>query len=328
MPQASTDDMLREMAVATLSHYDKENISQIKQHNALMRYMETHGGITSDISSGKDIAIPVTLRENSTITNFQNYDELNTGKDETSDMAYYFWSEKAGHISASGRELLLNSGKEAIFSLIKTRARTFRESAYNRTAVEVYSNGTISKGLTGVLGMITQTGQGTVGKIDGNTNVNWRNQAMLAGANGSVTASNIKGFLNKARIDTDLAGDNADLMVMTNDFYAALQDAAQLNQRFVSDRYGNKKATDMGFDNFDFNGAAVIHDVNSSFAANLGQCLIFNTQYFGLNEHPSAKWTETSMPTPARQNAHYVRFIWMGAFWMSKRRPQGIVFTN
>jgi hypothetical protein len=66
-------------------------------------------------------------------------------------------------ITASGRELRMNNGKEKIIDLMKARTKNAIRTAANNMSVDLYSSGSLTNQMGG-LGLLIQTnGQGTVG---------------------------------------------------------------------------------------------------------------------------------------------------------------------
>jgi spore coat protein U-like protein len=90
--------------------------------------------------------------------------------------AKYDWVQAAVHVTASGRELRMNSGRESLINLVRSRIEVARATAANNMSRDLYSDGALANQMNGLANIIQTNGQGTVGGIDSATYTWWRNK--------------------------------------------------------------------------------------------------------------------------------------------------------
>ena len=124
--------------------------------------MKDKGKIQTE-SGGTEITRPLEFAENSTYQRYSGFDTLSVEQSDVLSAATYSWKQAAINVVASGRELMVNSGKEAIFNLVKARIKNAMNTAANNMSIDIYSDGALSNQIGG-LAHVTQTaGTGTVG---------------------------------------------------------------------------------------------------------------------------------------------------------------------
>lgn len=315
-----------DLAHATIDSWNRTPTDNIVQHNALYNRMKDRGNIKTRDEGGLEIVEPVVLLENPTIQNYSGYQRLNTGAQEVTALARFPWSGKAMHVSASGQELRINSGKAAMFRLVDTKLDAAMTTAENRMAIETYSDGTIADGLLGLAAYIQTNGGGTVGGIDSSLYANWKNQFRSMGAPGSVSASTIRGHFNKLHIACTIGNESPDLIICSNDIYTALEESMQLQMQYPYP-YADRKQANFGFSSIKYKNADVVHDANVNFAENAERAYFLCTKYIDLFQHSKAKWDKEEERRPVDQDAVVIPFYWMGGTCIRNRRQQGVLFT-
>jgi hypothetical protein len=127
---------------------------------------------------------------------------LNIGQSDILTAAKFDWVQAAVHVVASGRELRMNSGKEQLIDLAKSRRSNAIKTASNNMSLDLYSSGSLSNQMGG-LGLIFSTsGVGTVGGINASTYTWWGNQFQeMSGTNTYADIKNdmIKLWLKRSR---------------------------------------------------------------------------------------------------------------------------------
>ena len=118
------------MVTTTLRHHPSEVTDNISENNALYTYLKERGKIET-ISGGYEIVEPLDYAENSTYQRYSGYDNLNTAASDVLSAAKYDWAQVAIHVVASGRELRMNSGEEAMIKLVKARLKNATRTAAN-----------------------------------------------------------------------------------------------------------------------------------------------------------------------------------------------------
>ena len=131
----------KELVTTTFAHHKNKVTDNVANHNAFLRYMEEHGNIKTDVSGGHEIRIPLAYAENDTYNRFYGGDVQNIEDSDVLTTAQFDWKQVALHVTATGREIKLNAGKEKIINLVKARTKVAMETAANNMSVDIYSYG-------------------------------------------------------------------------------------------------------------------------------------------------------------------------------------------
>lgn len=239
----------------------------------------------------------------------------------------YPYQQVALHVTASGRELRMNSGKEQMINLVKARKENALRTAANNFSVDIYSDGALTNQINGLANLIQTNGQGTVGGINAATWAFWRNQfkemtgTNTAAAPSVANAASMKADMNALWLSLNRGADKPDLIVMTHDFYSLFELGEQQLQR-----YADSDLAQAGFTSLKYKSADVIFDDNTNFATTREQAYFLNTDYLKLVQHAEAQWTMDGEKTPVNQDAVVIPMYWMGNMVVTNRSLQGILF--
>jgi hypothetical protein len=245
---------------------------------------------------------------------------LNIAQSDVITAAKYEWVQAAINVVASGRELRMNSGEEAIFKLAKARMTNAMRTAANNMSTDMYSDGALANQMGGLQLLIQTNGQGTVGGIDAATWTFWRNQFLEIADNPSKT--NIKGPMNQLWLECVRGTDKPDLIVMTHDLFSYYWENLQDLQRYTQADEGMA-----GFTAVKFMTADVIFDDDPTNFTTTGERAYFlNTNYLKLVVHRDANWTVAEERMSVNQDATVIPLYWMGQLVTSNRARQGILF--
>ena len=319
---ASPNSTFTELVATTLRNHPNEVADNVSNHNALYRRLKERSKIKK-LDGGYEIVRPLDYAENATYQRFSGYDTLNVGASDVLSAAKYDWVQAAVHVTASGDELRKNSGKEQIINLVKSRVKNAMRTAANNMSVDLYSSGSLSNQMGG-LGHIIQTdGTGTVGGINSSTYTFWQNQYKEATGTNDTTA--IKSDMQTLWLDCVRGTDKPDLIVSTNDFFAAYWDDLTDLQRYGNDKAGS---ANYGFTSLKFNMADIIHDNNTNFSATGEKMYFLNTDYLELCVHRQANWSMVEEKVPVNQDAVVIPVIWQGQLCCSNRSLQGVLIDE
>jgi hypothetical protein len=317
---ASPSAVFTEMVSTTLRHTATEVTDNVSNHNALLRKLKAKGKIKT-VSGGYEAQVPLEYAENSTYTRYAGYDTLNTNASDVITSAKYDWAQVALHVTASGRELRQNSGKEQMINLVKTRKSNALKTAANNFSIDLYSDGSLTNQIGGLANIIQTNGQGTVGSINSATWDFWRNQFREMAGTNAFSAATIQGEFNAIWMSLVRGADKPDLIVASHDIYSVFEGSLQQNMRYTSAKEG-----EVGFGNLVYKGAEVIFDDNTNFTTTAEKAYFLNTDYLYLVQHKEAQWTPDDEKKPINQDAVVVPMYWMGFLASSNRSLQGALF--
>lgn len=323
---ASPSTVFTEMVTTSDRTWGSKVTDNVSDHNALLFRMRKKGNIKT-VSGGSEIAEPIDYANNGTYQRYSGYDALNTGASDVISSVKYAYQQVALHVTASGRELRMNSGKEQMINLVKARKKNAMRTAANQFAVDLYSDGALTNQINGLANLIQTNGQGTVGGIDAATWTFWRNQFKemtginLAATPNAANAISMKADMNQLWLTLNRGADKPDTIVMTHDFYALYETGEQQLQR-----YADSELAQAGFQSLKYKSADVIFDDNSNFATTGERAYFVNTDYLYLVQHKEAAWTMDSEKTPVNQDSVIIPMYWMGNLVTTQRSLQGILF--
>ena len=323
---ATPSQTFTELVSTTSRNWGAEVTDNVSDHIALLRLMKARGNI-KEISGGYEIQETLEYAENSTYQRFSGYDQLNVNASDVITSAKYPFQQAAIHITASGRELNMNAGKEAMFNLVKARKKNAKTTAMNQFSVDLYSDGTEANQINGLANIIQTDGAGTVGGINATTWTFWANKfkemtgTNLAGTPNEANSLSMRADMNSLYLSLVRGTDKPDVIVMSHDLYSLFEVGMQERQR-----YGTSTLGDAGFDVLKYKGIDVVFDDNTNFATTAEKAYFLNTKYLYLAQHKQAKWDMDTQKTPVNQDAVVIPSYWMGNLVCTNRALQGVMF--
>lgn len=323
---ASPNATFTEMVTTTLRHTGSEIADNVSEHNALLNMMKRRNNIKT-ITGGYEIQMPLEYAENGTYQRYSGYEQLDTSASDVLTSASYEWKQIAIHVTASGREIKMNSGKEAMKNLVKARKKNAMNTAANNMSVDIYSDGTLSNQIGGLGNLIQTDGTGTVGGINATTYTWWKNQFKeMTGSNtaaspSTANAASMKADMNALWLSTVRGKDKPNLIVMTHDFYALYELGEQQLQR-----YADGELAKAGFETLKYKSADIVFDDNTNFGTTDELAYFLNTDFLYLVQHREAQWTADTEKKPVNQDAVVVPMYWMGNMVVTNRARQGVLF--
>lgn len=316
---ASPSTVFTEMVTTTMRNVAKDVADNVAKHNALLNRMKKKSKFVT-LDGGYEIQIPVEYAENSTYQRFAGYDTLDTSASDVLTSAKFDWCQVALHVVASGRELRMNSGKNQMINLAKSKKKNALTTAANNFSIDLYSDGALTNQIGGLANIIQTNGQGTVGGIDSGTFTFWRNKFREISGSGSYTKDTFKGEMNALWLQLVRGADKPDLIVLSHDFYSVFEAGEQQLQR-----YANADMAEAGFVGMKYKTADVIFDDNTNFTTTSEKGYFLNTDYLYVAQHKDAQWTQDEDKKPVNQDAVVMPFYWMGNLATSNRSLQGVL---
>jgi hypothetical protein len=317
---ASPNSTFTEMVTMTLRNHPTEIADNVSAHNALYRYLKDKNQIEL-LDGGYEIVRPLDWQNNSTYQRFAGFDQLNVNASNVLTAAKYDWVQAAVHVVASGDELRKNSGKEQLINLMKARVKNAMRTAANNMSIDLFSSGSLTNQMGGLGSILSTTGVGTVGGIDASVYTFWGNQFREMTGTNTWSKSTIKGDMNAIYLSTVRGSDAPNLIISTNDFYAAYWESLQDLTRYNDITPGTKVTA--GFPALKYVNADVVFDSNSNFSATGEKMFFLNLDYLQLCVHRQANWTQLDDKVPVNQDAVLIPIIWQGQLCCSNRARQG-----
>ena len=319
---ASPNSTFTEMVTTTFRNHSGKLTDNVSDHNGFLNRLKKKGNIKTK-SGGTSIVQELDYAENGTYQRFSGYDPLNTAASDVLSAAEYDWAQAAIHVTASGRELRMNSGKEAMINLVKSRIANAMRTAANNFSLDLYGTGALTNQIGGLGALVTADGTGTVGGIISGTYTFWKNKFQENPGTGAPTGTtelptNIVSGMNKLWLQTTRGADKPDLIILSHDFYVGYEGSLQQYQR-----YSSSDSASAGFESLKFKSADVMFDDNSNFSTTAETGYFLNTDYLFLVEHPDARWTQDEDKVPVNQDAVVIPIYWMGQLVCSNRSLQG-----
>src|SRR6056300_1629845 len=134
---ASPNSTFTELVTTTYRKHKGEFSDNVTNNNALLSRMNQKGR-KDVLDGGLTIAQELDYAENGTWQRYSGYDVLDVSASEVLSAAEYNWRQSAVHVTASGRELRINSGDSAITNLAKSRLMNAMRTFKNNMSSDVY----------------------------------------------------------------------------------------------------------------------------------------------------------------------------------------------
>lgn len=321
---ASLADAFVEIDAITRKHRKQRVTSSVAEHNALLSILKEKNKIRHDVDGGTEIVEPVALLENSTIQNYSGFDPLNDGDSESTFPARFGWAQKAIHVAASGKELRMNSGKNAMVRLVKMKQQIAEETAANRMAIELYGDGTGYEAIDGLQTYLTTNGAGIVGGIDSSVYTNWQNKVYEMPGTDAWSSTTIEEYFATLYKKCVVGKDRPDLIMASHDIYTALEKAIMEKTRYQG--YMDQKKANFDFEHIIFKNNVPVHfDSNVNFGETAERAYFLNCDHLYLVEHPQAKWDFEEGRKATNVDGVFIPAYWMGNLITKKRRTSGLL---
>lgn len=319
---ATPSSTFTEMVTTTLRAVpDMSPADNVSANNALYSRLRSKGKINKQ-SGGYEIQVPIDYAENGTFQRYSGFDTFSVAGADVLTSAKYNWCQSVISIVASGAELRMNSGKEAMTNLVKARMENAKRTATNKMSVDIYSDGALTNQMGGLAQLIQNAGTGTVGGINSSTYSFWQNKFKEAAGTNTISKSTIKGEMMNVYLQTVRGNDKPDLIVASHDFYTMFWESLSDLQRYAPVDSSKGVA---GFTSILFQDVPVVFDSNSNFSTTAEKMYFLNTNYLGLTEMAGAQWQVDDERKSVNQDAVVIPMFWMGQMTCSNRALQGVL---
>jgi len=321
---ASPNSTFTELVSTTFRKHKKEFADNVTKNNALLARLNAKGRKRTE-DGGLTIVEELDYQENGTWQRYSGYDVLDISASDVLSAAEYNWRQAAVHVTASGRELRINSGESRIINLAKARLTNAMRTFKNNISSDIYSDGTASNQINGLQALVPDSAGGTVGGINAATYTFWKSivQSAAAPQSGAAITLSTTTFENPFMLQLWLelvrGSDHPDLIVLSNDYFTFYEGSQTSVKRYTND---SDSATG-GFVSLKYKQADVIFDGNSGISSAHGYML--NTDYLSLVCHRDADMDEVPEMRAINQDAVVIPIIWMGNLVCSNRSLQGVM---
>lgn len=323
----SPNSTFTELVTTTFRKHKKEFADNVTNHNALLMRLNAKGRKRIE-DGGLTIVCELDYAENGTYQRYSGYDTLNISASDVLSAAEYNWRQAAVHVTASGRELRINSGDTQIINLAKARLTNAMRTFKNNISSDIYSDGTSSNQINGLQAIIPDTAGGTLGGIDGDTYTFWQGTVQsaaspISGSAITLAASTFEQFMRQLNIELTRGSDKPDMYVMSNDYYDLFEGSQVSLKQYSTDTSASQDRGSAGFVSLKYHGADVFHDGGSGISAAHGYAL--NTDYLELVTHRDADMEQVEEQRAINQDAVVIPILWMGNLVCSNRSLQGVL---
>ena len=276
----------------------------------LFRFKER--GIKYD--GGRDIVIPLVYDDVNAVQAYEGSEVLSTEINDNITAAVFNWRQYSAFFGVTGREELINNGKNGVVNLLKTKQKVTELSLLNQLGTDLQGSNSGGKSLDGLgLMLSTSSTYGGIAVAD---------MAAWAAKSRTTTSNTLALFdLQKLQGDCTIGADHPTLIVTRQSVYNKIWSLLQPDQRFVDDKLGKA-----GFGGITFNGLPIVvdsHVAGSDGGSTNNEVQMLNEAYVGLAIHSDVNFKTIPIPQVKDQDVKMVRILFAGNMWGSARRMHG-----
>lgn len=281
----------------------------------LFRFKER--GIKYD--GGRDIVQPLVYATVNAVQAYEGSEVLSTEINDNLTAAVYNWRQYSSFFGVTGREELINNGKNGIVNLLKTKQKVAELALLDTLGTDMQGSNSTGKKLDG-LGLTLSTSS-TYGGVAVADMAAWAAVQRTLAVAGTLTLFELQRLQGVATIGAD----HPTVFVTRQSVYDKIWSLCQPDQRFTDAAMANA-----GFGGIKFNGIPIVVDSHVSGSDggsqnNFVQAL--NEAYIGLAIHSDVNFKTVPIPQVKDQDVKMVRTFFAGNLWCSARRMQGFIST-
>ncbi len=316
-----------EILATTLHYYSDEIVDNVSNSDAFLYTLKSKGKNKS-VSGGDTIVIPLEYQENSTYKRYSGWEELDITPSDVITAANYDWKQVAISVSMSGLELLKNSGKEALFNLMKSKVENAKRTYANNFMTDLQSDGTSDAGkqIGGLqLLLADDPTTGIAGNINRATWTFWRHSkySCLTDGGAAASVSNIRSNMNALWNSLYNRKQSVDIILADNTFYGYFEASAQAMQMVTE-----SKLAKVGFEAYKYKSADVVNaqGLGTTFPAN--HMYFINSDFTYLVTHSDRNMVPLAPDRHAVNQDGIIKLMaWAGNLCMSNGRSQGVLIA-
>jgi len=244
-----------ELLSLTMQKLEGELADQITNLNALTTVQKKYDMISS-FDGGPKIVQPLEYSENGTYSRYSGYESIDITPQDVFTAAEYAYKQVALSVSASGLEILQNSGGSQVFDLLESRIRNAKNTFKNQFHIDCLADGTASSGkqIGGLqLGLSSTQTSGTVGGINKATWTFWRANTQTA----TLSSSNVQAQMNSLWLKCAARGGMIKVILADDTTFGYYETSLQSITRLVDPKKGSLGT--LGFSSYAYKDAEVVY---------------------------------------------------------------------
>jgi hypothetical protein len=300
-----------EILASTMSQYHKSLVDNIYIAIPTLRYLVSKGKKKiKDVGNGVSYIIPVIYKVNSTANSYSNDDILDTTPQNNYTDAQYLWKQYSVSVVVTGLESMMNSGRQAIFNLVKARIDDAEKSGKQKLAQALFNTAPGTKDIIPIYQLVDATS--SIADINSSTNPFWQSQVTTSGSFAAQGWADLRHNFNLCSQFDDT--DQPDFFVTTQNIYEYYEGTL-----VVLERYTSTKEADAGIEALKFKGRPFFWDPS----CNSGTVYELNSNHLELAIAGSRDWSEGGFVKPTNQDLRVNILYWGGALVSNARRYLG-----
>jgi len=278
-------------------------------NNPILANLKKKGRVKT-VSGGNTIMEELSFAQNPNGGAYDGYDPLPMAPADVISAAQYDWKQYAVPVVVSGKEMMQNSGKEALLDLVESRLDVAESTMANIIETGLYGDGTGygGKALTGLGAIVEATATAsqtsTVGGISRTTWSFWRSYYATAT---TATAANLQSAMNTMYAGLTRGADYPDLWILGSEMWGEYVASLQAIQRFTDPSSAN-----LGFSTLKFMNSDVYLGGGIGGVVAAKHILALNTKYLRWRPHARRNFVSLDPRNAWNQDAEGRILAFMG----------------
>ncbi len=298
---------------STLTKSRKKLILASIKSNALQAWAFATNRVEYE-DGGHEITNPLTIGRNPNVTSYEYYDTLPMAQTDEFTTATYDWSRVAGSLIISDQEQDENTGRAAIFKLLKGKMEVLEESIKEKFSTYLYGAGA-GKDPLGLAALIPDDPTlGTLGGINRAAETQWRTSSYdfsLA----VLDQTNVEEAFDDVMLDLTMKGQKPDIIIAGRNIMRIYRAAARDKITFaLSDTKNGSRMVDLGFGGVSFNNIPMVYDEDCG----VDKAYFINSRFLRLHILKHVNMKLKKLAAPWTQDAIGRRVVWQGQWCLWK----------
>jgi len=306
---AFANTAISDLAATGIDSRTGEIANNVLGNNPLLANLKKKGRVKT-ASGGVTIVEELSFTTNPNGGAYDGYDPLPTAPADVISAAQYDWKQYACPVIISGKEQMINSGKEALIDLLDSRIGVAEDTMANLIETGLYGDGTGfgGKALTGLGAIVEATATGsqtrTVGQISRTNYAFWRSYYATTS---TATAALLQAAMNTAYSSLTRGADAPDIEIAGAGMWGEYLASLQAIQRFTDPNSAALGFASLKHMNADFYLGGGIGGVVGT-----DTILFLNTKYLRWRPHAQRNFVSLGKRESTNQDAAVTILAFMG----------------